>query len=136
MNPMTPQCANFDICKRIYQGLKETYNTLEDQLMKVDSDLAKIQTAERTLVYQVHVAFVEARMRNTTLTTIEQGSDVDLCEICLDSYPVGTTLKCLPCKHKFHDECISKWLELKSTCPKCRSKTHHVHLRSFSPVPW
>jgi len=26
-----------------------------------------------------------------------------------------------PCKHLFHYECLKAWLEMKNTCPECRS---------------
>lgn len=43
------------------------------------------------------------------------------CAICWDtvtdvSYILG------PCRHWFHDQCISKWLQSSGTCPSCRNK--------------
>ncbi|XP_047322519.1 E3 ubiquitin-protein ligase SIRP1-like [Impatiens glandulifera] len=43
------------------------------------------------------------------------------CCICLDDFEVGKEeAKEMPCKHKFHGECILPWLKLHSTCPVCR----------------
>ncbi|KAJ8770141.1 hypothetical protein K2173_011236 [Erythroxylum novogranatense] len=42
------------------------------------------------------------------------------CSVCLDEYGIGTEAKEMPCKHKFHKECILPWLELHSSCPVCR----------------
>ena len=41
------------------------------------------------------------------------------CPICLDSMVNYTKL---PCKHKFHEECISNWGKNHDTCPICRGK--------------
>ncbi|KAG6490853.1 E3 ubiquitin-protein ligase SIRP1-like [Zingiber officinale] len=42
------------------------------------------------------------------------------CSICLDDFEIGTKAKEMPCKHKFHGNCILPWLELHSSCPVCR----------------
>jgi len=45
---------------------------------------------------------------------------LDACTICLDDYEVGDKLRCLPCRHAFHANCIAKWLiERSATCPLC-----------------
>ncbi|PON42395.1 43kDa postsynaptic protein [Trema orientale] len=42
------------------------------------------------------------------------------CSVCLDDFEAGAEAKQMPCKHKFHSECILPWLELHSSCPVCR----------------
>ncbi|KAM5432096.1 putative RING-type E3 ubiquitin transferase [Microsporum ferrugineum] len=42
------------------------------------------------------------------------------CSICMDSVEVGTEVAMLPCKHWFHDTCITAWLNEHDTCPHCR----------------
>ncbi|MBA0844354.1 hypothetical protein Goarm_001454 [Gossypium armourianum] len=42
------------------------------------------------------------------------------CSVCLDDLKTGNEAKEMPCKHKFHGECILPWLELHSSCPVCR----------------
>lgn len=42
------------------------------------------------------------------------------CSVCLDDFEMGTEVKEMPCKHKFHSHCILPWLELHSSCPICR----------------
>ncbi|XP_061169827.1 E3 ubiquitin-protein ligase TTC3-like [Saccostrea echinata] len=52
----------------------------------------------------------------------------DPCVICHEEMTIDTTVM-LECKHRFHDECIRKWLREQSTCPNCRPK---VILKSIS----
>ncbi|XVF03324.1 hypothetical protein REPUB_Repub04eG0251400 [Reevesia pubescens] len=44
------------------------------------------------------------------------------CVVCLEEWKCGEVAKEMPCKHKFHDECIEKWLGIHGSCPVCRYK--------------
>lgn len=44
------------------------------------------------------------------------------CAVCLDDCDLGSQLKEMPCRHKFHSNCIVPWLHLHSSCPVCRYK--------------
>ena len=46
------------------------------------------------------------------------------CCICIDKG--NTSWSMLPCGHKFHGPCISKWLLTNQTCPICR--LHMIHI--------
>ncbi len=42
------------------------------------------------------------------------------CMICLSS--MTSDHISLPCMHRFHRECISRWLNTRTTCPVCRTR--------------
>nr|GEY92915.1 RING-H2 finger protein ATL66-like [Tanacetum cinerariifolium] len=44
------------------------------------------------------------------------------CSICLGVFDDGVKVKVLPsCCHRYHCECVDKWLITHSTCPICRT---------------
>ncbi|CAF9928946.1 MAG: hypothetical protein ALECFALPRED_004177 [Alectoria fallacina] len=47
------------------------------------------------------------------------------CSVCTDDFIKGQDIRVLPCKHKFHPECIDPWLlNVSGTCPLCRVDLH------------
>lgn len=45
------------------------------------------------------------------------------CSICLTEFQVNgevERVKEMPCRHRFHADCIDKWLGIHGTCPLCR----------------
>ncbi|KAK4882906.1 hypothetical protein RN001_006225 [Aquatica leii] len=49
-----------------------------------------------------------------------QETNCGKCDICLKEYEKDETVKIIPCKHKFHSECIIAWLTKTNSCPLCR----------------
>jgi len=45
--------------------------------------------------------------------------DFDECPICLERMNVKN-YKALKCSHRYHETCITQWLENNSSCPLCR----------------
>jgi len=42
------------------------------------------------------------------------------CGVCLQPVEANSRVVQLPCRHAFHEKCISKWLtQCKNTCPLC-----------------
>uniref|UniRef100_J3LP96 RING-type domain-containing protein n=1 Tax=Oryza brachyantha TaxID=4533 RepID=J3LP96_ORYBR len=44
----------------------------------------------------------------------------EYCAICLDHGTAGAGWKETPCVHRFHGECLERWLRVHGTCPMCR----------------
>ena len=42
------------------------------------------------------------------------------CSICMESVSIGEEVTFLPCKHWFHEQCVTAWLKEHDTCPHCR----------------
>jgi hypothetical protein len=49
----------------------------------------------------------------------ESSEEEPHCSICLCEYENGDKLVSLPCKHIFHDDCISSWTDNNQRCPLC-----------------
>ncbi|XP_044257813.1 protein goliath-like [Tribolium madens] len=47
-------------------------------------------------------------------------NSVPQCVICCESFLETDASRILPCKHKFHTQCITQWLEESRSCPVCR----------------
>jgi len=46
-----------------------------------------------------------------------------ICAICAADAILGDTWKQLPCKHKFHPQCVDPWITENNSCPLCRQPT-------------
>ena len=42
------------------------------------------------------------------------------CAICLANFKLNEDIKSLPCLHRYHQNCIDKWLRHKAICPVCK----------------
>lgn len=48
------------------------------------------------------------------------GETGESCSICMDPYEDGDAYRVLPCGHRYHIECVDKWLRSTSLCcPLC-----------------
>lgn len=54
--------------------------------------------------------------------TTAQPTSSEVCAVCIVDYKKGDLQRKLPCNHKFHKDCIDKWLLIKNNCPVCKTK--------------
>lgn len=50
---------------------------------------------------------------------VEEGSE-ERCSICCEDFVIGFEATLMPCSHRFHGDCINKWLVNSKFCPLCR----------------
>ncbi|KAL5231728.1 hypothetical protein ABZP36_030504 [Zizania latifolia] len=55
------------------------------------------------------------------LPTVEVSEPATACAICKDDLPLAAPARRLPCGHLYHSDCIVQWLEMRNSCPVCRS---------------
>ncbi|KAK6336667.1 hypothetical protein TWF718_009460 [Orbilia javanica] len=53
-----------------------------------------------------------------TQAEVDDGSE---CVVCQDEYKVNEDVVKLPCRHIYHEECVTRWLETHDACPICRT---------------
>jgi Ring finger domain len=62
------------------------------------------------------------------------------CPICMEDYTDEIDLRCLPCGHLFHSECILPWLiERHATCPLCKQHVlveEDTNSATWNHEPW
>lgn len=42
------------------------------------------------------------------------------CAVCKDEFVIGQECLLMPCKHRFHGDCLLPWLNERNSCPVCR----------------
>lgn len=56
-------------------------------------------------------------------------NEISECSICLSDIEEEEMVPTIPCGHKFHIHCLTKWKEEKNTCPYCRSDLSSNYLK-------
>ena len=74
------------------------------------------------MTYIVHLSYTTYTHLNETQGIHLLNTESDYCVICMKNITYKNELKGLPCKHKYHKECIHNWLQHNNTCPICREK--------------
>ncbi|CAA0822315.1 RING/U-box superfamily protein [Striga hermonthica] len=54
------------------------------------------------------------------LESVEIENDDDQCVVCLEDWEIGEKARKMPCGHRFHGECVERWLRIHGSCPVCR----------------
>ncbi len=56
--------------------------------------------------------------------TISSSENASGCCLCISDYrPIDLLLQ-LPCRHNFHEACVTPWLQKAQNCPVCRGPAH------------
>ncbi|CRK95995.1 CLUMA_CG009435, isoform A [Clunio marinus] len=56
------------------------------------------------------------------------------CDICMNDFVVGDSIRYLPCMHQYHVHCVDNWLMRSLTCPSCCEPVDAGLLTSFETI--
>jgi E3 ubiquitin-protein ligase RHA2 len=89
--------------------------------LKPNSEKRVITTAQYLkLIDQKNPTVSYTKKKLRALTPHEATSE---CSVCLSEFEEGEKIRQLKCKHRFHKDCVDKWLQQYwATCPLCRTK--------------
>mmetsp|Transcript_38812 Transcript_38812/g.80747 ORF Transcript_38812/g.80747 Transcript_38812/m.80747 type:complete len:287 (+) Transcript_38812:138-998(+) len=80
------------------------------------------QTRETQLLLRSGVGIEKAELVQAVLKARGGDSGVS-CAVCLANYESGDELRVLKCGHRFHCDCVDRWLTQQSrTCPLCSKR--------------
>lgn len=51
---------------------------------------------------------------------LRKNSNCENCSVCKDDFEMDQQIINLPCKHSFHEDCLTPWLTERNSCPTCR----------------
>ena len=116
-----------DICLAAVQQYGNALYHVKEQTL--DICLAAVQQNGHSLQYvkeqtpELCMAAVQQIKNASKYYYLESAPpEDDLCPICQDDELTNNEwCEINKCKHKFHISCIEQWLQVKKTCPKCRS---------------
>lgn len=84
----------------------------------------KAVTVPVVMISQKDAEIVKKLMREqphlASSAALKIGHSVNECSICQESIDVGHTVYKLPCRHVYHVDCVTQWLQQNHTCPLCR----------------
>lgn len=80
-----------------------------DVLLRLDDTIAP-----KTVDFSTVNSFETFKITRNNINSVNR----EKCSICMDGYEIDQNCKKLPCKHVFHDGCISEWLTKRGkNCP-------------------
>jgi len=60
------------------------------------------------------------KINEENINYIRKNSNCENCSVCKDDFEITQDLISLPCKHAFHQDCLTPWLKERNSCPTCR----------------
>lgn len=107
--------------------LEQTLNMVSDYFTRRTLEIINDFSIEENLRRELHEMLFQM---DETVSPIQYPNDTVLeketdCSICFEKIEAGEKIYNIPCKHIFHKECMTKWIQRrKKTCPMCRRCIH------------
>jgi Ring finger domain len=73
----------------------------------------------------IHALPLETLNSEDAIQSLEENQKT--CNICLEDFVVGDSMRKLECSHAFHESCIDNWLARVSSCPICKKEIQPNH---------
>ncbi|XP_019635176.1 PREDICTED: E3 ubiquitin-protein ligase Zswim2-like [Branchiostoma belcheri] len=111
MRPIEGKCVSCVLSITCAKTVSQEPRLTRSTLSSLDSSTANQSgTVPEPVVNSLPVEIV--RQKSPLLAPGQQ------CRVCLRGFSLGQHLRRLPCKHKFHKDCIDQWLlHQRATCP-------------------
>ncbi|XP_066521596.1 E3 ubiquitin-protein ligase ZSWIM2 [Hoplias malabaricus] len=106
-----------------WQPVEQSLDHHHKQAQIIDSQLVYINSTDAYDFETSDVSDVvpDNVLRSLPVQQVRKGSKLlELgvqCRFCLQSFHLGQRVKTLPCRHKFHSDCIDSWLGQSVSCP-------------------
>jgi len=62
------------------------------------------------------------KLKKVSFDSATACGDSSCCPVCFDNYKQDEKLVELPCKHRYHKDCVTTWLAQHNSCPMCRAQ--------------
>lgn len=86
-------------------------------LMEANPQSNAAPPASQSAIDKLEKKKADEKMLDADGTGVAKGE----CTICISDVNVGDEVVLLPCKHWFHEDCVTMWLKEHNTCPVCRT---------------
>lgn len=96
-------------------GVGNLQNIVDELFFRGGGNRGKPPASERAVQELVTTVIVD-----DAYVEHHAGTSHESCAVCKDDFVVGDELRCMPCGHHYHPDCILPWLRLHNTCPTCR----------------
>jgi len=94
---------------------------MNGQQIRIPREMQEVFVAHLLQSSQPQERLDRESIRRIINNTVQTENDTEQCPVCLETFEEGMTVVETPCNHKFHNNCISRWLQSHSTCPVCRA---------------
>ncbi|XP_047152639.1 probable E3 ubiquitin-protein ligase HIP1 isoform X2 [Vigna umbellata] len=97
-------------------------NMSYEELLALEERMGTVSTAlsEEALAESLKRSIYQSPPTHDTHENCNEDKDDIKCCICQEEYVIGDEVGDLPCKHRFHVDCIQEWMGLKNWCPICK----------------